>query len=331
MAFFSIIIPVYNKKEYLEQCFDSLSQQTFDDWEAIVVDDGSTDGSGYVCDNWAQRNPKFKVLHQSNSGVSAARNKALELAQGQYVQFTDADDWLKEEALDAAFSSLRRYNYPDLLIFGYIKVNEDGTAQSVAPAHCGPVNRKFFFKDLIKKQKLNGVYGSVCNKFIKRDLLKRNKILFQRYTLLEDYDFFLDAYYHSERIAEEQSAVYCYRQKAANSTSSPNFNIPWVDVIAVRIKAYLYVKKECGESPGDVAILQSELNGLYLGMFLSITSATPEELKEKHRKIVQLLPEGWTIQATGSTLHTHVLSFFINRHWWRALSLYISIRSIFKR
>ena len=98
---FSIIIPVYNVAPYLRECLDSVLAQTFTDWEAICVDDGSTDGSGGMLDEYALKDPRFKVIHQPNAGVSAARNAALDVAQGEWICFVDADDmvlpmWLED-------------------------------------------------------------------------------------------------------------------------------------------------------------------------------------------------------------------------------------------
>ena len=101
--FFSIIIPVYNVAPYLRECLDSVLAQTFTDWEAICVDDGSTDGSGAILDEYAEKDKRCRVIHQTNAGVSAARNAALDAAQGEWLCFLDADDkvechWLEDIA-----------------------------------------------------------------------------------------------------------------------------------------------------------------------------------------------------------------------------------------
>ena len=90
----SIIVPVYNVEAYLSRCLESIAAQTFRDFECILVDDGSTDSSPALCDEWAQRDPRFRVLHQKNGGISAARNSGMDAAQGQYLVFSDDDDTL---------------------------------------------------------------------------------------------------------------------------------------------------------------------------------------------------------------------------------------------
>lgn len=98
---FSIIIPVYNVAPYLRECLDSVLAQTFTDWEAICVDDGSTDGSGAILDEYSDKDGRFKVIHQKNAGVSAARNTALEAAVGEWITFLDADDRIDTERLSS--------------------------------------------------------------------------------------------------------------------------------------------------------------------------------------------------------------------------------------
>lgn len=107
--FFSIIIPVYNVAPYLRECLDSVLAQTFTDWEAICVDDGSTDGSGAILDEYAARDGRFKVIHQKNAGVSAARNKALQSALGEWVTFLDGDDRFDEGRLAALADIAQRH------------------------------------------------------------------------------------------------------------------------------------------------------------------------------------------------------------------------------
>lgn len=95
----SIIIPVYNKAEYLEKCFKSIFDQDFESFEVVAVDDGSTDGSGHICDQWAASEPRLRVLHTPNGGVTAARRKGVEASEGRYIMFADADDLLTPGAL----------------------------------------------------------------------------------------------------------------------------------------------------------------------------------------------------------------------------------------
>lgn len=114
----SIIIPVYNSQSYLEQCVDSVIQQSFQDWECILVDDGSTDGSSILCDEYIKKDQRLKVIHQENLGVSAARNTGIEIAKGKYLTFVDSDDWIDEDYL---LHLVTHSKETDLTVSGYIK------------------------------------------------------------------------------------------------------------------------------------------------------------------------------------------------------------------
>ena len=99
----SVIIPVYNKAEYLDKCFESIFSQGFDSFEVVAVEDGSTDGSGDICDQWAEREPRLKVFHKDNGGVTAARRYGLEHSEGRYIMFADADDLITENVLTTMY------------------------------------------------------------------------------------------------------------------------------------------------------------------------------------------------------------------------------------
>ena len=104
MVEISIIVPVYKVEQYLCRCLDSIVAQTFTDWECILVDDGSPDDSGTICDEYAENDKRFRVFHQENAGVSAARNKGLDEAKGEWICFVDSDDWIEKEMLEKMYN-----------------------------------------------------------------------------------------------------------------------------------------------------------------------------------------------------------------------------------
>ena len=133
----SIIVPVYNTGEYLIPCLQSLCDQTYENLEIILVDDGSTDGSGAVCDEFARRDDRVKVIHQKNAGVSAARNAGLDAASGAYLTFVDADDGLVPAAVETALRYLLE-NSADVVTYGWQKIfSDDGhTEECAEPFSC---------------------------------------------------------------------------------------------------------------------------------------------------------------------------------------------------
>lgn len=126
MVTFSIIVPVYNVERYLSKCILSILNQSFSDYELILVDDGSTDNSSSICDYFVASNDKVKVIHKNNGGLSSARNAGLIKASGKYIVFIDSDDFISLNMLSNCFNILSQDAKIDILNFGYRKVNEDG-------------------------------------------------------------------------------------------------------------------------------------------------------------------------------------------------------------
>ncbi|MGT2911808.1 SP_1767 family glycosyltransferase [Streptococcus cameli] len=120
----SIIIPVYNVKQYLKRCLDSILKQTYSNLEIILVNDGSTDGSAIICNEYAAKDKRIRVIHQSNSGVSQARNNAIKQATGRYITFIDSDDFIEEHYLEALHTSLVK-NKTDIAVCNFASFNEE--------------------------------------------------------------------------------------------------------------------------------------------------------------------------------------------------------------
>ena len=103
----SIIAPVYQSERYLEILINSIINQTYLDWELLLIDDGSTDGSAEICDTYAQKDNRIRVVHKANGGVASARNKAMEMAGGEYLAFADSDDWVEPDWLERLYTTAR--------------------------------------------------------------------------------------------------------------------------------------------------------------------------------------------------------------------------------
>lgn len=123
-SFFSIIVPVYNAERYLEKCITSVLEQSFRDFELILVDDGSKDRSAYICDQHAQKEKRIKIIHQKNTGQTLARKKGVIKSTGKYILFLDSDDWLEKETLEKCHNILIRKSV-DILVFGSKEYKKD--------------------------------------------------------------------------------------------------------------------------------------------------------------------------------------------------------------
>lgn len=126
--FFSIIVPVYNVERYLRQCLDSIRSQSFRDFEAILVDDGSTDSSSRICEEYREDN-RFTVIHKSNGGLVSARKAGTEIAKGDYIINVDSDDFIEKDLLDRLYRAAESLR-PDLIAYGYKTVDRNGTVLS---------------------------------------------------------------------------------------------------------------------------------------------------------------------------------------------------------
>ena len=121
----SIIVPIYNVERYLCECIDSIIAQTFVDWELLLIDDGSTDNSRLICEDYASKDKRIRVTHKPNGGVSSARNLGLDHAQGEYLTFVDADDWIDKDNLEICVSAMEQ-NRLDVLQFPFKRIGADG-------------------------------------------------------------------------------------------------------------------------------------------------------------------------------------------------------------
>ena len=125
----SVIVPVYNVENYLDKCLGSIASQTVTDLEVILVDDGSSDMSGMICDAWAKKDARFRVMHRQNNGVSSARNAALQAAKGDFIAFVDADDYINKDMFRLLLNALAED--ADIAVCGFNTV-EQGAAFSEA-------------------------------------------------------------------------------------------------------------------------------------------------------------------------------------------------------
>lgn len=183
----SIIVPVYNAEQYLHRCIDSILAQSYTHFELLLIDDGSKDASGAICDEYAARDCRVRVFHKENGGVSSARNLGLDNAQGEYITFCDADDYVGPDWL-AAYSEAIANNV-DLAIQGYYAIDGDNTVEKQLQPHSG--NSIKAKRQLITSLMSQGMYGYLWVKLFRRAIIEEHAIRFDaQSTFREDEQFF---------------------------------------------------------------------------------------------------------------------------------------------
>lgn len=227
--FFSVLVPVYNPGEYLEACVQSVLRQTERDFELVLVNDGSTDGSGEACDRFAALDPeRIRVLHQPNQGLIRTRRTGISLARGEYCVFLDADDYLAEEALAVVRETIDRTG-ADVVIFNFY--NDYESTRSLAAAKpvyadntvfCGEQKRAVY-EEIIASWRLN----NLVTKAIRTPLVKQDDTPYEEFADNAQMEDLLQSLYpvtHAETIAYRDRPLYYYRRRSGSICTSVALN-----------------------------------------------------------------------------------------------------------
>lgn len=238
----SVIVPVYNVERYLVECVESIIKQDIDSMEIILIDDGSTDSSGQICDYYAGRDEKITVIHQSNLGVSAARNAALEVAKGKYITFVDSDDVLAE----GAYSSLIKYCDGISLIMGQIQLmSETGELFDNKIVENRMISKDDFIIDLFAEKRFPYL-GYPVDKLFLRDVIRDNNIRFdEEIRLNEDRLFVLRYILHCQSVLICKEIVYYYRQRSTGVITATRRNATVTDGEMTVLRSFQEMKKIC--------------------------------------------------------------------------------------
>lgn len=235
---FSFVIPVFNVENYILQCVESIINQTYNNFEVILVDDGSTDGSGAICDEIKLRDERISVIHQQNQGLSGARNSGLAVAKNEYIIFLDSDDyWISNDALGIIAKNIKETS-SDLVIWNFLKFI-DGTNLEFNCSQFMQNERKIFYpqEQIIKEYVFR---ACAWDKAIKTELLKKNNLVFKVGDISEDVEWCANLLTLVSSFIYLNIPINAYRQRAGSITKfNPDKSLPYVF-------AHLdYLKKKC--------------------------------------------------------------------------------------
>lgn len=208
----SIIVPVYNVEMYLRKCVESISSQNYKEWELLLIDDGSPDTSGMICDEYATNNDHIRVFHKENSGVSSARNLGIKEAKGEWITFIDADDFIGEDFFNGLYKPVLEDCQVDF-IHGGCTNYENGQITSI--------NQEYEYFVGNDKSKLFSLFrGLVVSKLFKTEILKKNNLQFDEgMKIAEDMAFTMDYLQYVDMFAFVPERSYYYRRDNSNSAT----------------------------------------------------------------------------------------------------------------
>lgn len=276
----SVIVPVYKTEQYLSKCLDSIINQNYPNVEIIVVDDGSPDKSPVLCDRYADKDARIRVIHKNNGGQSSARNAGLRIASGEYVCFVDSDDYIATDMITTLHTLISK-NVADIAKVDYVSV------KGIHPRIVKSQSQVYCFEDNdVQEAFLDLNIDSVCTCMYKRELIK--DISFIEGKISEDIPFNFQAFCRANRFVYLPQAKYYYVYNPS-STSNGVLNNKKLDYLHFRRQIYDYYKKTENKKLQDkaAALYARAAMGLLTRMALFGTGSdvNEKECREKLRRI----------------------------------------------
>ena len=283
----TVIVPVYNVEKYLEQCVNSILNQTYKNIEIILVDDGSKDKSGQLCNEFSNKYSQIKTIHKKNAGLGMARNSGLKIANGEYIAFVDSDDWLAPQALKNLYDSMTKFNC-DYCKGGFQKVNDEGHVLFEN------INDFQLFEGTDAKRKLlprlfgsapgkhDSINMSVWGCLFKHQIIMKHNLRFpsERKLMSEDIVFDIDYMQYVKNACIISKSDYKYRQNAFSLSTSYR-----EDKFIATKKLYKYLlNKMKALDYGESTILRIDRN-LFVNLSGCIFQENNRSLREARKRI----------------------------------------------
>lgn len=267
----SVIVPVYNVKDYLRKCVDSILTQTETDFELLLIDDGSTDESGALCDTLAEEDGRIRVIHQENRGLGGARNTGSKEAVGDWLMYVDSDDWIEPETLEKAITAGERAN-AEMVVFGMRTVDEFGNVGQIIVEDM-PKNTALSVKE---NKEILLIAPSAANKIFRREWLIGTGIEFPSRVWYEDIRTTPKLMIHSQAIVFIDFVGYNYFQRSGSIMNSSNIerNVEIIDALDDLLE---YFKEQ-----GKFDEYKNELRFLVLSHVYLVASIRVIRLDRKH-------------------------------------------------
>ena len=261
MLVFSVIVPVYNNKQFLSRCVNSILCQSFTNFELILVDDGSTDDSNIICDEFAQKDLRVRVLHKENGGVSSARNLGLENAEGEWVLFVDSDDYLCNDiCLDSISKTITAHPNSELVYFAGQTVLEEGTYNDSLSSEVYDYGYQCLENNCLKRKCI--VFGSIFVQCYKKSIIDVNHLRFDNSILYAEDRLFVCSYYLvARKTIVLPDVIYSY---VLNDNSLMHDESRKTRLSSDQRKAVKLIEGQMKETGKDLPHMRKYLHGLYV-------------------------------------------------------------------
>lgn len=300
----SVIIPVYNAVQYLDKCIQSVQQQTLVEWEMIIVDDGSTDGSGELCDKYSIQDARIVTIHQDNAGPGQARNVGLENARGEYIVFIDSDDYIEPE-----YFSLLSKHTEDVVFIDINGVLPDGhVVRKEYLSKYSKLDKELF----LRKQMTGSISWGGVRKAVKRDIIKGNSIKYSKHKIGEEAIYSFLILYYAQTIGFISTPVYSYLQRI-DSQSHLATEDPWGEV-ALNLRARI---KDLGVYEKYATTLNSFILAAATGSTYRIASnysyhVYKRKIEERYNKFLNDRDPKYGFDNESLSLRVKVLGYLFN-------------------
>ena len=307
----SVIIPIYNKIKYIDTVLEQVRAQSFADFECLLIDDGSTDGSGAVCDQFVALDDRFHAFHIPNGGVSHARNVGLDHAKGEYMTFIDADDQIQNNYLENLWRCAVASG-ADLVISGIQKVDENGTVlQTILPCRQGICPMNALMEDFAQEQLDTGIYGYCVAKLFPQRLVSQIRFD-ETLALAEDFDFYLKLYAVIDSVYLDHSAYYRYLQNAQNSTSLiADEKIDYFAQLKIQLHHRNMLRQRDAYDLNNRMLLERRLSDY--SFFVLFHASFPCYMQRFEQLYILYKEQGWSLAANG--LLRKCLLLCLHYHW----------------
>ena len=219
----SIIIPAYNCEKYLNRCLDSVLNQTYNEFEIILVNDGSTDKTSDICDEYKAIDNRIKVIHKENGGVSSARNIGISKSTGEYIMFLDSDDWIERDMVEKLYNNISKYDDIDMGMCGcYLEFSsKEKQILQIKLKNKTYDSTEDYLKEF-SYYRDKGVFGYLWNKIFRSSIIKDNQLLFKKYSIAEDLFFLYELLPYCNKIKVIEDSLYNYMHENEYSLSKSN-------------------------------------------------------------------------------------------------------------